>query len=235
MKNNQIQKISNSGTEFESMKNIKLLSNKNLGVVNNRDYIDYLDIYDFGGNKIKSIKLDNIFGSMFISHSKLVTTSMHNPSEIIDIETNKIKKFDIGYLFGEDDDTMLFDNEKYCIRITITASGEISYEMDCWDLSILDKNNRAKKIWQIEDPGLETFIPLGYCKLDKYFYIVDKNSGEMLSIDINNGDIINNYQLQRGIKEIKMSNSGDYIAWRLATGEFSYISYPFKSCEVSDA
>lgn len=95
-----------------------------------------------------------------------------------------------------------------------------------------DDNGDSKAIWQHEAPWLSSFKPLGYSELDKYFYIVNEVNGEIISLDITNGDMITSYKIQKNIAAIKMSNSGKYIAWRLKTGEFSYISYPFKSCEV---
>lgn len=233
-----VKEIINQDEQFTSIKHIKLIDKNYYAIVNNSDYMatpivwDYLKVYDFKGNEMSSQKLEDIYASMFVSNSKLVTTSMHHPSEIIDLETNEIMKFDIGYNFDGDGGTILFDNEKYAIRIAIGS--HFNHYMSSYNLMVKEKNGEAKKIWEIEDPRLGSFSPLGYCKLDDYFYIVDRTSGEMMSIDKNSGDIINMYKLQNSIEDVEMSNSGKYIAWRLKTGEFSYISYPFKSCEVSD-
>lgn len=97
-----------------------------------------------------------------------------------------------------------------------------------------NKDGYAQVMWENEAPWLSSFIPLNYCKVDGYFYIVNKDDGEIISLNISNGDMISSYRVQKNIVDIKMSNSGKYIAWKLKTGEFSYISHPFKSCEVSD-
>jgi len=244
---NFIQEIINQDENFISIKNIKLINENKYAILNRSDYIatpivwDYLKIYDFEGYETSSQKLDNIFSSMFISNDKLVTTyinstfnssSDYKPSKIINFNTNEVKEFDIAYCFEESDGTILFDNEKYAIRIAIGLHS--NYYITCYNLMEKDENRDAKAIWENEAPWLSSFRPLGYCQVDGYFYIVNNTEGEIISLDINNGNMISSYQIQKSIEDIKMSNSGKYIAWSLKTGEFSYISYPFKSCEVSD-
>jgi len=239
--NNTI-KLSKDNNNFLPILDIKLVDKNRFAIINNSDYIptpiikDYLKVYDFEGNTISSKELNDAYGAIFNSHNKLITTyiSSSESSKIIDINTNNTKEFDIGYCFGRDSDTIVFDNERYCIRITIGERIGDDYCMDCYDLTTVDKKGRNNRIWTVEDPRLSSYMPLGYCKLNDLFYIVDKKSGNLISIDKNSGDIIKTYKLQENIKHITISNNGKYIAWTLFTGEFSCIKYPFVSCEVTD-
>jgi len=223
---------------FQPIEKIKILNNKSYAIVNRADYRatpiiwNYLKKYDFDGNEIDSQKLGDITHSMFVSNNKLVTTSIGESSKIIYLDTNKIEKFEIGYCFNENDGTVLFDDEKYCIGIAIGR--HFNYYMSCYDLTRKEDNGYARMIWEVEDPSLESFVPLGYCKSNQYFYIINKSSGDMISIDKLNGNIMKFYRLQDSLEDVQMSKSGKYIAWRLKTGEFSYISYPFQACEVTD-
>lgn len=236
IKTNSTKYIVNNDEFFTSIKIIKIISLDHYVVLNSPDYRatpiiwDYIKKYNFEGIEVDRKKLDTIYGSMFIKNNKLVTTSINKPSKIIDLKTNKEIKFDIAYNFDENTD--VFDDERYCIRIAI--GDFFNYYMSCYDLTIEDGNGNSKKIWEIEDPKLETFSTLGYCQLDGYFYIVSFHSGDMMSIDKNNGDIINIYNLQKNIDYISISYSGKYIGWTLKTGEFSCIQHPFKSCKVTD-
>lgn len=231
--------IINQDEKLISIKQIKLINENQYAIVNKYEYAYYLKVYDFNGQEIDNENLGSIYSSMFISPDKLVTTyinstlnnpSDYRPSKIINLNTHETKEFDIGYCFEEDDGTMIFDNEKYCIRIAIGVHS--NYYITCYSLMEKDDNGDSKAIWQHEAPWLSSFKPLGYSKIDKYFYIANEVNGEIISLDISNGDMITSYKIQKNIAAIKMSNSGKYIAWRLKTGEFSYISYPFKSCEV---
>jgi len=236
-----LKEIVNEDEDFISVKQIKLINENQYARVNESDYVYYVKVYDFNGQEISSENLGSIYSSMFIPNNKLVTTyinstlnspSDYKPSKIINLDTKEVKEFDIGYCFEENDGTMLFNNEKYAIRIAIGS--QMNQYITCYNLMEKDENGDAKAIWENEAPWLSSFKPLGYCELDKYFYIVNKVNGEIISLDISNGNMITSYQIQKNIDDIKMSNSGNYIAWRLKTGKFSYISYPFKSCEVSD-
>ena len=238
---NSLQEIITQDDNFSSIKNIKLINGNQYAIVNTHDYEKHLKVYSLKGQEISSKSLGSIYSSMFISNDKLVTTYINStfnspadykPSKIINLNTNEVKEFDIGYCFEENDGTMLFDSEKYAIRIAIGS--HFNHYITCYNLMEKDNNGDANVMWKNEAPWLSSFEPLGFCKIDGYFYIVNKKKGEIISLDINNGNIISSYRIQRSIEDIKMSNSGKYIAWRLKTGEFSYISYPFKSCEVSD-
>jgi len=236
---NSIQEIINQDDNSSSIKNIKLINGNQYAIVNAHDYDKYLNVYDFKGKEIGSKNLGSTFSSIFISDGKLITTyinstfnspSDYRSSKIININTDEVKEFDIGYCFDENDGTMLFDNQKYAIRIAIGS--DFNYFITSYDLMKKDDNGDAKVMWKNEAPWLSEFEPLGFCKIDGYIYIANRVEGEIISLDISNGNMISSYQIQKNIEDIKISNSGKYIAWRLITGEFSYISYPFQSCEV---
>jgi len=215
-------------------KNIKIINEDSYALTTSVNYTEYLIVYDFHGNQISSKDLNQPFSSMFIAQDKLLTTYMREKSEILDIQTNQVSYFDVRFVFNENDDVLITNNLNYCININISDLDDLTYDMTLYDLTDQDSQNRAKKVWEVDAPWLASFEPLHYSTKDDCIYIINKQTGEMVCIDKKSSNIIHSYQLPQGIETIKMSNSGNYIAWKLQTDEFDYILYPFDGYEVFD-
>jgi len=224
-----------------SIDRYSLLSETQTLLINTPDYASTpsiaakINVLNSHGNIEYTKELETALHFVSVYDSKVVSADIMDESTIFDINTQATDSFDTGFAFGEDGDTFLFSDCKYCMALSITTDSDVSYELKYYDLFNFDANNRSKMIWRVEDPILSDFSLLGFCQLDNNFYIINKQSGELISISIDNGDMVNTYKLQENIIDIKISDSGKYIAWKLKTGEFSYISYPFQSCEVLDA
>jgi len=233
IENKEVKELNLSESFSTTIERCKLLNENEILLINSPDYSKEIDIpakiniLDIDGKLKYSKEIKTTLHFISVYDNKIVEADIINKSSIFDLNTHTTSYFNIGYAFGDsiDKDTLLFDDCKYCIRLS-------EVEMSCYDLSKLDANNRSKRIWRVEDPILSDYSLLGFSKEDKNFYIVNKQTGELISLDIKNGDILNTYKLQENIIDIKMSENGKYIAWTLKTGEFSYISYPFQSCEV---
>jgi len=224
-----------------SIDKYSLLSETQILLINTPDYASTpsipakINVLNKNGDIAYAKELETALHFVSVYNTKIVSADIMDESTIFDVNTHITDSFDTGFAFGEDGDTLLFNDCKYCMTLSITADGDVSYELKCYDLFNIDTNNRSKMIWKVEDPILSDFSLLGFCQLDNNFYIINKQSGELISISIDNGNIVNTYKLQENIIDIKLSESGKYIAWKLKSGEFSYISYPFQSCKVSNA
>ena len=86
----------------------------------------------------------------------------------------------------------------------------------------------------IKDPVLWSYKHVGYSELLKAFLIFNEIEGKLLAISAHNAEVIKIYQLPASISEIKISNSGEYIAWRLKTGEFSFMVFPFEDYQIGE-
>lgn len=212
---------------------LKIIDKDSFAVINKHDYMadpiiyKMLKVFNLNGDLIKEKDLGSTSNAFFSDSNYLITTDMQDPSTLVNLKGNESRTFDIGYVFSENDCTSISNCLSYCLRIAI--GNQFKYYMTFYNLSETNGEGFARTEWQVEDPSLENFLPLGFCQMNQLFYIIDKISGTAYSICSESGDVVDSYLFQEGIDDIKMSMSGKYIAWKLKTGEFYHSLYPFSS------
>lgn len=199
-------------------------------VDDNQDMKSYLFYFNKECEKIDSLEIGySPHGFQFINNEQLCisyinssSTVNYEKSKIINLKSKVIREFEVGYTFSEENSTFTLE-ANHCFTLRYN-------ELVCSDITTGDEDT----VWSVEHPLLGDYNMLGYNPLLKTVLIADMVNGHILSISAANGDIINSFQLPRGVYDMSMTGEYKYFVWKSKKGDISYSCFPFEDILLND-